>query len=133
MPAARAIATAAAGRLASWMRPSAASSSATKLWAPNERRFTPPASHASSRAGRTDSGLASRVNSASAAISNAARSAVITRAKCRAESADGVPPPKNTEWNGPGAAGARRPASSSIPDSQRSTAADDSAPLEKSQ
>ena len=54
------------------------------------------------------------------------------RAKWRADSADGLPPPKNTERNAtPAAPGARLAASSSRPASQRSTPAPEKRSLEK--
>ncbi len=80
------------------------------------------------------SGFASSVTSASGAIAKREASARAARSKSRAERAEGVPPPKNSEVNvAPSAAGARASASRSSPASQRSTAGAESAPDAKSQ
>ncbi|MFN8588007.1 MAG: hypothetical protein U0704_09430 [Candidatus Eisenbacteria bacterium] len=131
-PCARASATASRGRTSSWMRPSCTSSAGTKLCAPSDSRFTPHARHASSSGGFTLSGFASSVTSAPSASVKRAASSSHSRRNCRAESADGVPPPKNSDVNStPAASGARRVISCSSATNQRSTMALEKRSVEK--
>lgn len=97
-----------------------------------DRRFTPAEAHASSSAGFTASGLASSVTSASDSSSKCPQITFQARVKWRADSADGLPPPKNTERKRtPAACGAREAASRSSAESQRSTPAPEKRSFEK--
>jgi len=75
----------------------------------------PASIQASSRSRRTDSGFASSVRSASGAMRKREARLRHRVRNWRALSAEGVPPPKNTEVNVmPSACGARRSASRAI-------------------
>ncbi|OLT53990.1 hypothetical protein BJF88_00390 [Cellulosimicrobium sp. CUA-896] len=83
-------------RRGSWVRSSVARTCGTADCMPNETRVKPAAASSASDSGVTESGLASVVTSASGASPQADRTPSSRRARSRAGSMVGVPPPTNT-------------------------------------
>ena len=97
MPASRASASAAAVASGVWMRSRKASSAASKLCAPRERRFTPARASSRRAAPEVVPGLASTPTSAAGARGRTARTASMIDASASGGISPGVPPPKAME------------------------------------
>src|SRR6266850_3847158 len=82
------------------MRPSALRCAGSKLWTPIDSRLTPAARKSANFCASKVPGLASSVISASGASGSLARIADSSSSSARADSREGVPPPKKTVYIG---------------------------------